>query len=206
MDWKKFFRFGKNKSDTLNEELVYEMGFSHDAIDIFKQVSNNNYQRLTIKNLDDKGEKDVDGISFSTSNEQAEKIIIELKSKLNPLGCLVFISEQENNRSKIGAIKGNDQFDILKIQQTNGDNYDIGNEDVIDTLKKWNSRYPFDIIGADFDWVEANFKVLPSDKEIKSFAKEIYDFCPDVVEQGAGDIESLIEEIKNSKKLYLWWD
>lgn len=205
MDWKKIFGLRKNiEKNILSDEMAKELGFSRNVLDIVKQIADSNFQRLTVTNLYDEGEKVVEGITFFTYKEQAEELVLELQSKLKPLECLVFFSDHEH--CKVGLLKGNDQFEILKIQQTNGNNYDIGNKEVIAKLKKWNSRFPFDIIGAGFDWVEANFKVLPSDKEIKSFAKEIYDFCPDVVEQGAGDIKSLIEEIKNSRKLYLWWD
>jgi hypothetical protein len=61
-------------------------------------------------------------------------------------------------------------------------------------------------VGADYNWIDANFIVLPTDQEMKSFAQEMYDFCPDIVEQGSGSIEELIEEIKETKKLALWWD
>ncbi|WP_372660771.1 DUF4253 domain-containing protein [Cohnella sp.] len=203
MDWKRIFGLGKKRENkTLSDEVAEEMGFSRNVLDIIKQISNANLQRLTVRN--DEGEIEIDGISFFTFNEDDEKLIIELQSKLKPLECIVFFNDQEH--CKVGIIKGQDQFEILKIQQTNGDNYDIGNKEVIAKLKKWNSRFPFDIIGADFDWVEANFKVMPDDNEIRSFAQEIYDFCPDIVDQGTGSIESLIEEIKKSKKLYLWWD
>lgn len=181
MGWKKIFGFGK-KRDALGDDIVKEMGFSHDVLDIIKHVSNNNYQHLTVRNLYNEGEIEVEGISFSTSKNEAEKLVIQLQSKLRPLEYSVFISEHTNNKiCKIGVIKGNDQFEILKIQQTNGDNYDIGNDDVIDKLKEWNGKYPFTIIGADYDWVEAHFKVIPNDIELKSFAQEIYEFCPDIV-------------------------
>jgi hypothetical protein len=61
-------------------------------------------------------------------------------------------------------------------------------------------------VGAGYDWIDANFIVLLTDQEMKSFAQEMYEFCPDIVEQGTGSIEELIEEIKETKKLALWWD
>nr|WP_286180780.1 DUF4253 domain-containing protein [Bacillus sp. ISL-37] len=117
---------------------------------------------------------------------------------------MVFICDSE--REKISIIPGTDKFDILRIQQTNGNNYDISNERVISKLKEWYRRYPFIIIGADYDWVEANFEVFPEGKALKAFAKEIYKFCPDLVEQGSGSINGLIEEMEETRKLYLWWD
>ncbi|MCC2540233.1 DUF4253 domain-containing protein [Bacillus thuringiensis] len=103
-------------------------------------------------------------------------------------------------------MQGNGQFDILAIQPTNGVNYEVSNKDVIFKLRKWNDRYPFIIISADYDWVDTIFSVLPTDAEMQSFAQEMYEFCPDIVEQGTESIEELVEEIKKTKKLFLWWD
>ncbi|MGQ0423169.1 DUF4253 domain-containing protein, partial [Bacillus sp. HC-Mk] len=55
-------------------------------------------------------------------------------------------------------------------------------------------------------WVDAIFSALPTDEEMQSFAQEMYEFCPDIVEQGTESIEELVEEIKKTKKLFLWWD
>ncbi|WP_141533750.1 DUF4253 domain-containing protein, partial [Bacillus cereus] len=83
---------------------------------------------------------------------------------------------------RIAIIQGNGQFDILTIQQTNGVNYEVSNIDVIFKLRKWNDRYPFIMIGADHERVDAIFSVLPTDEEMQSLAQEMYEFCPDIVE------------------------
>jgi hypothetical protein len=119
---------------------------------------------------------------------------------------MAFIIEMNEaiRSDKIGILKGNDQYDVLRIMQTNGDDYDISNEDIIERLQEWEKRYPFAIIGAENDWVEIEFRAVPDD--IRSFAQEVYDFCPDPVDQDAGSIEDLIKEIKATKRLLLWWD
>jgi hypothetical protein len=33
----------------------------------------------------------------------------------------------------------------------------------------------------------------------------MYEFCPDIVEQGVGDLPKLEEELKKGK-FYFWWD
>jgi hypothetical protein len=38
------------------------------------------------------------------------------------------------------------------------------------------------ILGAGFDWVELRFGTLPLNLE--EFAEEVYDFCPDTLDQG----------------------
>nr|WP_251009471.1 DUF4253 domain-containing protein [Bacillus sp. ISL-39] len=120
------------------------------------------------------------------------------------INYLAFICDSE--REKIGIIPGSDQFEILQLQQTNGDNYNISNERVISKLREWHSSHPITVIGADYDWVEANFDVLPEGKELKTLAREIAEFCPDIVEQGTGSVNGLIEAITETKKMDLWWD
>jgi hypothetical protein len=103
---------------------------------------------------------------------------------------------------RIGILKGTDQYDILRVMHTDGDDYDISNSDVIERLKEWEKSSPFDIIGADNDWVEIEFKTLP--KDLRAFAEEVYDFSPDAVDQGS--VCGLIAEIQRTKRLFLWWD
>jgi hypothetical protein len=39
-----------------------------------------------------------------------------------------------------------------------------------------------------------------------AFAREVYQFCRDVVEQGTETVEKLAAEMKRSNRMYLWWD
>ena len=57
---------------------------------------------------------------------------------------------------------------------------------------------------ADFDFVEAVFVKQPAGMD--AFAREVYEFCPDVVEQGVGTVKALADEMRRSGTLYLWWD
>ncbi|MDQ0230125.1 hypothetical protein J2S19_001377 [Metabacillus malikii] len=47
---------------------------------------------------------------------------------------------------------------------------------------------------------------MPSREEFTTLAHEMYDFCPDIVDQGTGSIENLIEELIETENLFLWWD
>ncbi len=105
---------------------------------------------------------------------------------------------------KIGVLKGIDPYDILRVMQTNGDNDDISNEDVIAKLREWEKGSPFEIIGAENDWIEIEFKKLP--KNLRSFVEDLEDFCPDAVEGGASAEEILVKELQKTRRLYLSWD
>lgn len=146
------------------------------------------------------------GIIFSTDQKKARKIVLQLKDSLKAKGYRIFLSEMHFGYSpdQVAIIKTKDQFDILRVKQTDAANYDLDNNAVIMQLKKWHELYPFEIIGADLDWVEAEFIQQP--KDMLEFAKDVYKFCPDVVEQGTETVERLAQEMKRSNTLYLWWD
>ena len=210
MNLRKIFGLGKKyKNELSSDVMAKELRFDENVLAIITEVANHDLHPLKISDLYDEDKETTVGIYFSALEEKAEEIVEQLQPQINQFGYLAFASErsfEEGSTCKIGIIKCNDQFEILKILQTNGENYDISNEDIISKLRQWHKRYPFIIIGADFDWIEAKYTVLPSTHEIKPFAREMYEFCPDIVEQGTGSIEALIEEIKETKKLFLWWD
>ncbi|RSD28841.1 DUF4253 domain-containing protein [Mesobacillus subterraneus] len=201
MNWKKIFTFGRSQETEVNPE---EAGISTEALSVVKQNSNSRLLPFYRTDMYTENPPELAGLKINTKEDEAEELVLKLRKELNQLGYHAFICDHE--RSQIAVIKGTDQMDILSVQQTNGDNYDISNEMVIKKLEEWHKKYPFTIIGADFDWVEANFIVFPGKKDLKSFAKEAYKFCPDIVEQGAGSLGELIEEMEETKKLYLWWD
>ena len=201
MVWKKLFSFGKSQEKELNLE---EADFSEDALSILKRNSHSKLMPFYKTDLHSDKQGELAGISIEASQEESVHLVLKLSEELRKINYQSFIFDYDNK--KIGIIKGSDQFDILKVQQTNGDNYDISNEKVISKLKDWHRRYPFIIIGADYDWVELSFCAMPNGKELKRLAKEIDKFCPDIVEQGTGTINGLIEEMKETGKLFLWWD
>ncbi|QUS60135.1 DUF4253 domain-containing protein [Synechocystis sp. PCC 7339] len=77
-------------------------------------------------------------------------------------------------------------FDPTAIveQQTNGINYDITTEDLIAKLQQWDGQYGIEISEVAFDSLIVRFQNLPTD--LKALAGEIYEFCPDVIDQGFG--------------------
>lgn len=148
----------------------------------------------------------VDGLFVPVPDDRTDAVLASLRKKLAPLKYMAFVIEMNGNirTDKIGVLKGTDQYDIVRVMHTDGEQYDISNEDVIERLKEWEKTASFDIIGADNDWVEIEFKILPT--HLKAFAEEVYDFCPDAVDQGQGSTADLAKEIQGTKRLFLWWD
>jgi hypothetical protein len=146
-----------------------------------------------------------EGISFKAAPDEAEHLVLKFKDDLREKGYLIFVSESGfESPSTVTMIRSKDQFDILRFQKTDGINYGIENKDVISKLEDWNRKYGIEIIGADYDWTEFILKKLPDN--VSEFSQEVYKFCPDVVDQGVGEISELEKVIANTHRVYLWWD
>jgi len=187
------------------EELAKTLKFDRRVLLIAKEATADHIGRLI--GFDEEGYQIIaPGIVVSVPEDKTDHILSSLRRHLLPLKYTPFVVEMNAGLKieKIGILKGTDQYEILRIMHTNGDDYDISNQDVIERLKEWETHSPFDIIGADGDWVEIEFKILP--KDLKAFAEEVYDFCPDAVDQGPGSIAELAKEIQKTKKMFLWWD
>ena len=187
------------------EELAKIIGFDRQVLILVKEITHERIGRLV--GFDADGYQIIaPGIVVSVPEEKTDSILALLRRKLQPHHYMAFMAEMNAGikTEKIGVLKGTDQYDILRIMHTNGNEYDISNQDVIDWLKDWETSAPFDIVGADSDWVEIKFKTLPAD--LKAFAQEVYDICPDAVDQGPGSVDGLVKEIRKTKHLFLWWD
>jgi hypothetical protein len=82
-------------------------------------------------------------------------------------------------------------FHLLREAETNGANFDLETEDIIARLQQWQTLCSYRILGAEADTVEIEFDTLP--KDMDAFVKQLYDFCPDLVDQGTGCVGDLVE-------------
>ncbi|RZJ53396.1 MAG: DUF4253 domain-containing protein [Flavobacterium sp.] len=144
-----------------------------------------------------------EGIYSQATKDNAESIVRNLKPGLKKKGYLIFYSENEKGYF-VAIIKGTDDLDILKYRKSNGINYGLENDDIIKKMEEWQTKYGISVIGCELDYVHIDFDKLPENMD--EFAKEVYKFCPDSVDQGVGNIESLKEYIQQEKGIFLWWD
>jgi hypothetical protein len=104
----------------------------------------------------------------------------------------------------IGAIKTTDQYECLRVFETNGINYNIKTKDIIRFFSKWQKEINFSIIDAYHDRVVIQLAHLNFDIDL--FAKEALELCPDFL--------SAVEDEKQLKKYIIdrkhemdfWWD
>lgn len=189
-------------------ELAKAIGFAEPVLARAKSLGKGDLSRLVGTDEETADARPLDGFTFPVALKEVPRVVAGLRKELGPLGFLVFRSQSnfglDGQPDRVAVLRGSDQFAILKGMGTNGANYDIGNDAVIAKLKEWDARFGLVVTGAEFDWVEAEFVKGPAD--MPSFAAEVYSFCPDVVDQGTGDLKKLAEEMKKTNSLYLWWD
>jgi len=140
---------------------------------------------------------------------QAEPMLGKIRSRLGP-GLVAFIGTQTSHaRPRPSGVellvgRGASQFDILRIAASDAVNYGKETEDLVKQLQVWDSAYGVDIFQAETDTIQFRLKIIPAD--LKKFADEVYEFCPDIVDQGVESVDQLAKDIGESRKVLLWWD
>lgn len=84
-----------------------------------------------------------------------------------------------------------DKYQPLRDAGTNGMNFDLGTENVIAHLKEWDAKYGIELTDVGFDRVLVRFNRLTDD--VMALAKDVYEFCPDTVDQHFGCMAELVE-------------
>ncbi len=145
------------------------------------------------------------GIKSVTTEQNAKKILKEYQNKLISEGKYIFINEFSGNDYYLGLVKNiNNPYKIMEFAETNGINYDLETKDIIKKCKEWDKEFGIQLIGIGFDFCE--FEIKNKNIDYTKLAAEVYEFCPDIVEQGTETVEALESEIKKEGTIFLWWD
>lgn len=153
----------------------------------------------------DHNEIQANGILLQTKPKSGRTALAKIRGCLAGTPYRAYLNDDSfgYGPDKIAVLKSDD-YAYLAIIRTDGINYDLEHPQVMARYRLWNERYGLKLVGAGQDWLEAEFVNPP--KDMQSFAEEVYKFCPDVVDQGTGDVQSLAREMASSKSVYLWWD
>ena len=201
-----FSIFGGNSMKLTKEEkkLVNKLNFDIDLLTELKKETKSELKQLPkINEYAEVLDEFYDGIHSKCDEEKGKEIVKKLKNKFKNKGYLIFLFSGENDFS-VAVIKGKDELEILSYRRTDGINYGYENEDIIKKISEWKDKYGISVIGCGRDWLEVKFNKLPSN--LDAFANEVYEFCPDSVDQGVGEVENLKLIIKEMNGVWLWWD
>ncbi len=100
-------------------------------------------------------------------------------------------------------------FEMVRAQGTNGLNYSISNEMVVDKLKYWDEKYGVTVLEASGDTMKIRFKNLPDD--LSELCSEIFLFCPEIElsadeNANAAIMRVLARSIRATNETSFWWD
>jgi Domain of unknown function (DUF4253) len=84
-----------------------------------------------------------------------------------------------------------DSFAAVRRAHTGGPNYGLDTDAIIAHLTKWQSLCSFCVTGAEGDAIDIKFETLPEDME--AFVRDLYEFCPDLVDQGTGCLHEFLD-------------
>lgn len=195
-------------------------------------------QKVGSNNL---AELKMEGVFFEVPSQQTIPLIFQWREKLSKkeycpitldykyrqqlLGEDLLVSLHKlKNRSLVAIVKFLKPDDLIIIFGTDGCNYGVGNNDILNKLRYWKKLCDFEILGAGHDRLNIAFRTLP--EELETFAQDVYKFCPDIIDQNyVGEplgeeasqedisrafheqtVEDLIEFIQRNKLLNFWWD
>lgn len=146
-----------------------------------------------------------DGIVVNTAPGKGDDVTARLRDALagTPYHAYLHDNAFGHGPDKV-VVAATDDAGYLAAVRPDGINYDLDHEKVMARYNPWRKQYGLKLVGAGGDWIDAEITLPP--KDWLAFAKEVYAFCPDIVDQGTGDVEGLAKEMEASRHLYLWWD
>jgi len=145
------------------------------------------------------------GVSFEAAQEKVEKLLRKAHADFLARGFYLFRYDQNFGHSpdKLGLLPTTDKYAVIAAMGTNGVNYDIGTAGIIAWLKDLEADQPFVLTGVSFEHLEGFFTTPVKDR--KALARRMYQFCPDIVDQGVGSVAKLADALRGDS-LYFWWD
>jgi hypothetical protein len=85
-----------------------------------------------------------------------------------------------------------DKYQPLRDANTNGANYDLDADQIIAQLQTWDGKYGVTLSDVTHDAVTVTFNAIPVD-DVPALAAEIYEFCPDTIDQHFGCFAEMME-------------
>jgi hypothetical protein len=154
-------------------------------------------------------DQDRTNVSVVVPARKAGALLAKLRQHLD-VGLVAFIGtgrwlgKEQHRGVELVVAPGRSQMDILRVARTDAVNYGMETEAVVARLTDFDQRYCIRIDQAETDTVQFSLDTLPAD--IRAFAAELYEFCPDIVDQGVGTVEALAEDVAKHRRVQLWWD
>jgi hypothetical protein len=195
-----------DEDDSPQLKAALAQAAKHSASPQFKQAI-----QVVAKELSQEGKPDDEHkgiVYFESPAKQSEAALAKLQPEIAKLKCSIVrcdMSHGIGDKPDVLALVGlAEPWPLMWIFGTNGVNHEHDTAAVVKWMKQFarENDVSFDTIG--FDLCGGRFNQPP--KDYATLAKKIYEFCPDVVDQGTGSVEKLADEMKRTGRFFFWWD
>jgi hypothetical protein len=115
-----------------------------------------------------------------------------------------FVFATNNDATRLAMLQTTDKYDAVAAMGTNGANYELSTQDIVAWLRALEKTDPFVLTGIGFDFLKGKFDARVSDPD--GLSRKMYEFCPDIVDQGLETVRALRDQLGRSRELYFWWD
>lgn len=141
---------------------------------------------------------------------RSKVIAINEELERNGVNAIAFASEYYIGLSEgndcIAVIPGRDDMNIIKAAGTEGFNYGISNDRIIEKLTVWKKVLScnYQVVYADMQEVDLLFTAKP--KNLRKLAYRIKFLSPDIYDRIEGDIDEMVRIMDSDNIFTLFWD
>ena len=145
-------------------------------------------------------------VRFDAETKLADKIFAEHHEAFLKRGFYLVKSSRgyASGKDQLALLPTGKRNDVFAAFGTNGANSNQYPADIVRWFDELEKSQPFLLTGVGHDWCEGRF--TQPIKDSKKLAKEMYEFCSDIVDQGVGDVSRLALELKKTQRFFFWWD
>lgn len=80
-------------------------------------------------------------------------------------------------------------------------------EEHVAAFRSWRERFGFELVCVGPDLIEGRVRRRPADQQTAlALARELFAYCPDIVDQGTDDLATLAAILMVSDWWFFWWD
>lgn len=124
-----------------------------------------------------------------------------------PSVAIDWSNEKPFDKVVIALIPTSDWTEVPAYMKFGGYNDCPASEWHVAALRHWRDLYGVQLVGVSHDTLDLRIARRPETREeAAAQAIAIYNYCPDVVDQGSGSVSELARDILNQNWWYLWWD
>ncbi len=107
----------------------------------------------------------------------------------------------------IAVIPTRDWTEVFAYLSFGGWNANPFPHEHVAAFRRWNAKYDLELVGMSNDVLELRCRRRPGTRdEAMQLAREQYELCPDILQQGFPSAEALAAQLMGDEWWYFWWD